>query len=549
MTDHWTRREVMTAAGATVVAATLPPLSRALAASPASSGWNDGFDAGPLQHILPLVSHERILLKTSFHQAPDFTPSLSIDGRASPGRKVDRHGKFWNFDVAGLKPATSYELRLVDDTGKGRSGAWPLKTFPAPDAAPGSVRLLVYTCSGGMPDIVLPDGRNAFLTHEIRQRLLARGLSFSPRAVIANGDHIYWDQTSFTMRHADELKALFRNLVVSYGRFDTSIPVLDTENEDILVRVANRQIAELYGTRLRSTPAFFITDDHDYFENDEAHDQRITFPPDHFMLQLARAKRLFYYGEFILGPHQPTGLPGASAADRSPGLSETYGLLRYGKLLETLLYDTRRFSTLKGPSAVLVAETAEEWITARTLAEDDARHLIHVPSHPFGWSAGKWMEWYPDVLNDKGELTDQKPKPYWQKGWHAQHQRLLSSLSAQKRRPAFIISGDLHMVGAGKILGSGDIDFSAHPITSMVSGPISTGDTGWPSLGRGTIPKIARNIKMETLAAIAEKNGFAILDVTSDRIDVRLFAWRTPTPVEAIDTMEPYATFSVGRRS
>ena len=32
-------------------------------------------------------------------------------------------------------------------------------------------------------------------------------------------------------------------------------------------------------------------------------------------------------------------------------------------------------------------------------------HLVHVPSNPPGWSAGKWGEWYPDVLGDDGKLT------------------------------------------------------------------------------------------------------------------------------------------------
>jgi hypothetical protein len=33
---------------------------------------------------------------------------------------------------------------------------------------------------------------------------------------------------------------------------------------------------------------FFLQDDHDYFDNDEADDKIVTFPPDHFMLALAR---------------------------------------------------------------------------------------------------------------------------------------------------------------------------------------------------------------------------------------------------------------------
>lgn len=32
-----------------------------------------------------------------------------------------------------------------------------------------------------------------FLPLAVRNRLLRRGLSFRPDAVVANGDHVYWD--------------------------------------------------------------------------------------------------------------------------------------------------------------------------------------------------------------------------------------------------------------------------------------------------------------------------------------------------------------------
>ncbi len=59
--------------------------------------------------------------------------------------------------------------------------------MPDPSAAPTHLRLLTYTCAGGSPT----GGR--YLPNEIRHRLFARAMSFAPDAVIANGDHIYWD--------------------------------------------------------------------------------------------------------------------------------------------------------------------------------------------------------------------------------------------------------------------------------------------------------------------------------------------------------------------
>ena len=110
----------------------------------------------------------------------------------------------------------------------------------------------------------------------------------------------------------------------------------------------------VYGTDFRSTPVFFLQDDHDYFDNDEATDEAVTFPPSHFMLQLARATQNIYYPEFLPDPMRPLGLASASAADRPARVSESFGTLRYGRLAEVLMYDCRRHMTMHGPSAVFV---------------------------------------------------------------------------------------------------------------------------------------------------------------------------------------------------
>jgi len=59
----------------------------------------------------------------------------------------------------------------------------------------------------------------------------------------------------------------------------------------VLKRAAGPQILPIYGTDFRSIPTFFIQDDHDYFDNDEATDDIVTFPPPYFSLQLGRATR------------------------------------------------------------------------------------------------------------------------------------------------------------------------------------------------------------------------------------------------------------------
>ena len=167
---------------------------------------------------------------------------------------------------------------------------------------------------------------------------------------------------------------------------------------------------------------FFIQDDHDYFDNDEATDDIITFPPTAFHAS-ARARHAADVLPGIPAGCRPPSWAGlVIVADRVEGLSETFGTLRYGRLAEVLLYDIRRTATLAGPSAVYIDVEAERWLKAR-MAATEVTHVVHAPSNPPGWTAGKWGEWYPDVLDANSKLTIAQPKPYWQPGWLKQHDR------------------------------------------------------------------------------------------------------------------------------
>ena len=381
------------------------------------------------------------------------------------------------------------------------------------------------------------DGKTRFLPTAVRQRLLRRALSFRPDALIANGDHVYWDLTAprgaLRLGKSAEAKAFA-------GEFDFKHPVLGTANETFLRRAAGPQIVPLYGTLCRSTPVFFIQDDHDFFDNDEATDEVVTFPPRHWMLDLAQTTQRFYYPEFLPDPNRPLGLPGSSALGRPPKVSEVFGTLRYGTLAEVLLYSVRRSMTLAGPSAVFVDPDVEDWLRARMGAREVA-HVVNIPSNPPGWSAGKWGEWYPDVLGDDGKLTVAKPKPYWQPGWLKQHDRLLSAVSAMPGRIPLIISGDLHAIGEGHIHRSGSLDFQNNPVIAVLAGPMGTGDLGWPSAFRGTAPVPPAHIDMREDLAPIEENGFTIADFTPEGITLQYFRWNAHRDeVSAIDTLEPF---------
>ena len=300
--------------------------------------------------------------------------------------------------------------------------------------------------------------------------MLRRGLSFAPDALIANGDHVYWDLLA--PRAAPKLGA--SKAALEYARFDRDAPILGGANESALLRAAGEQITPLYGTLCRSTPVFFLQDDHDHFDNDEATDEAVTFPPDNFMLQSARATQRLWYPEFLPDPNRSPGLPGSDSPDqpsyRPSGLSESFGTLRYGRLAEVLLYDVRRTVTLAGPTAVFVAPDVEAWVKARAAAKD-VIHLVNVPSNPPGWSAGKWGEWYPDLLGPDGKLSEEIPKPYWQRGWLSQHDRLMQALSAMPGRIPLVVSGDLHAIGEGRMLRSGHLNFANNPVIAVLPGP------------------------------------------------------------------------------
>lgn len=507
----------------------------ASAAAVTMSGCGGGADSeaaptddGEVAHILGTASSDRLYLKVSFHEPPAAPPELRIDGRRLRGIRTDSNGRFWAFDARGLAARRPHVLALYEGR-RAITEPWRLTTLPAPSARPRHARILAYTCAGGH------DAFGLYVPIDVRRRLLQRGLRYAPDVVVANGDHIYWDLRASISAVLLGQSPTARRIA---GVFDRDQAVLGTANEAVLTRAVDGQIAALYGTLLRDTPVFFLRDDHDYFEDDQVTPSLTTFPPDAFSRALARATQWLYYPEFLPDPSRPLDLPGASAADRPPGVSESFGTLRWGGLLEALLYDCKGFMhPADGSDAGLVPDAVEAWLHAR-MADTDAAQLVHLPSNPPGWTAGKYAEWYPDHLVD-GELTTDVPKPGWATGFLAQHDRLLAAASAMPRLPLFV-SGDIHGQGSGIIRASGAHDFRANPIVSVISGTPGTG-VGWPSAARGTVATPPRGLEVEPITPIQELNGFHLLDVEADHITISHFRWqRGVDSVESIDTLEPY---------
>jgi hypothetical protein len=532
------RRDFLRASTAAALSAAVPAdlFAQSQTARPSSAA---AWDCGSVRHLLPTVSDTRMLIKVSFNGAVEGEPRLRVGDLTIRGRMGDTRGEHWHFDATDLARSRRYPLSLVDSNGRSLCQPWELATFPSPDEQPKRFRLLIYTCAGGHE-------LHKFLPTVVRNRLLRRGLSFQPDALVANGDHVYWDLLAPV---GSRLLGATPEAVQAAGTFDRSAVVLGSDNETVLKRAAGPQIVPVYGTDCRSTPVFFLQDDHDYFDNDEATDEIVTFPPSHFMLQLARATQCMYYPEFLPDVARPLGLPGSSAGDRAGGVSESFGTIRYGRLAEILLYDVRRTQTMAGPSAVWLDPEVEKWLKARTAATEVA-HVVHVPSSPPGWTAGKWGEWYPDVLGREGKLTTKEPKPYWQAGWLKQHDRLIEAMSAMKGRAPLVISGDLHAIALGRMLRSGKLELKDNPVNVLLSGPLGCrpGPNGWPSGRRGTGAMPSAHLDMAEQVKPIEQHGFTVVDFTPERIVLRIFKWDVKTQsVDEIDTLQPFHTAELAR--
>lgn len=505
-----------------------------------TENWN----AGDVKHILPTANHSRFLIKISFEKAREKAPVLNANGKKISGTKTDIAGRFWKFDVTGLNPKTEYKLRLSESNGKAITDTWPLKTFPDPQAKTDKLRILSYTCGGGYDGPNYKD-QTIFLDMTARKKLLARGMSFQPDVVIANGDQIYWDMTTVLSKSAPEFT--HKEIWSKFGELDLSVPMMHEKNASIFTSICDYQIVGLYGNSLRSTPAFFISDDHDLFENDEWDKINVTLPPDSYGIKGAEQTQHMYYPEFLPDENRPTWLPGGDRMGLSPDTSMLYGTLRYGTLLEAVMYDCRRYVNYKGDHATILPQWVEDWLLKRT-ATEDTTHFMHIPSLPFAYSSGKLGDWYPDMLDkEEGKLVMYLEKEGWQKGWFHQHQRLIKAISDQEKRVPIIVQGDFHASSAGTIHRSGELTLK-NKVHAVLTGTLGSGDLAFPSSFRKMDSTPSELIGMEETMKPIEKNGFSIIDIDEEKIVFKMFMWRPPQNIAEIDTMTPYLEYVINRK-
>lgn len=61
--------------------------------------------AGQFARLIPIASHDHFLIKASFQASLARAPWLTANGRYVAGEQTDTAGRFWRFDMRGLRPA------------------------------------------------------------------------------------------------------------------------------------------------------------------------------------------------------------------------------------------------------------------------------------------------------------------------------------------------------------------------------------------------------------------------------------------------------------
>src|SRR5262249_2567195 len=113
-----------------------------------------------------------------------------------------------------------------------------------------------------------------------------------------------------------------------------------------------------------------------------------------------------------------------------------------------------------------------------------------------------------------------------------------------------VMSGDLHAVAIGRMRRSGKLDFSANPINAVLTGPISTRPSEWPSARRGTGALPPAHLDMDENVKPIEQHAFTIADSAPDKTVRQMCKWDVKAQsVEAIDNLDPFHSAVLTRRA
>ena len=241
--------------------------------------------------------------------------------------------------------------------------------------------------------------RPSFLDMTARRRLLARGMSFKPDAVIANGDHIYWDvATSYNKPHIEvpagtalaEVRrrdSICRCRCCTRAMRRSSRASATTRSRACTApRCARRRRSSSPTTTTRSRTTSTTTT------------WRRCRP-----IRTARSRQS-RPSACTIRSSCPTRTCRVAAWQRQGRSARRHQHhFRHAALRQAARIGVLRLSALRrlqGRPRQGLPQWAEDWLIARTRAEDTA-HFFHVPSLPFGYSSGKLGDWYPDLLDEQ----------------------------------------------------------------------------------------------------------------------------------------------------
>jgi hypothetical protein len=88
---------------------------------------------------------------------------------------------------------------------------------------------------------------------------------------------------------------------------------------------------------------------------------------------------------------------------------------------------------------------------------------------------------------------------------------------------------------------AGQVNLSARPITTVLSGPIGTSIRGFPSVVRSIGATTPAHLDVEESVAPVEDHGFTLVDFLPDRMVLQQFKWDVDREsLDAIDRLEPF---------
>ena len=521
------RREFLHASTATALGIGLPGelfAQAGTAPGPSAGAW----DPGRVRHLLPTVSDTRMLIKASFTAPLASAPTLRVGGTAVRGRMNDTQASVGSSTPTGLAPGRPlFALARPAAMARRCASRGSSRPFRRPTSSPERFRLLFFTCAGGHE----VDGLSC--RRRCATGCCAAGFRFSRDAVVANGDHVYWDLLAPWPPAAGR---------IARGRTDSPASSIvrrsssgrQRDRAEARGRAANRSGVR---HRLPIDAGVFLQDDHDYFDNDEATDEIVTFPPS-LSCSGSRARRSGCTTRSSCRTRATARPSVVIGGRRGSGCRRASARCVIGRLAEIILYDVRRTMTLAGPSAVFSIPKSNSGCT-RARPRSEVTHLVHVPSNPPGWSAGKWGEWYPDMLG-RGQEADHRDAETLLAGGLVAAARSIDAIDGgdgaagaahRQRRPSCDRDRPDAARGATRSPGQPDHD------RARGSDRHAARAAGLSAF-RGVGPTPPAHLDLHEDVKPIEQHGFTLADFLPDTIVVRLFKWdvKTQSP-DAIDTL------------